>query len=342
MKTRVKTRLRVKKLGELLAGKSNLLIVMQDNPDPDSIAAAVALRKLANSLAEVQCSITHGGTVGRAENRVLVRYLGLNLRHCSEIEFDKFDLVATVDTQTGAGNNCLPANVVPGIVVDHHPFRHASHGAQLIDIRRAYGATSTIMFEYLVEAGIEPEMPLATALLYGIRSDTQYLGRGAGPADIAAATALFAIANMRMLGEIQRGSVQREYFGMLTRALANAKVYGRCIITRLGKIDTPDMIGEVADLLERDEGAMWAMCSGFFGDKLLISVRTSEEGKDADEVVRQVVARRGTGGGHQNYAGGQIPLRKGTAAEQTNLQKLIEQKFLKVVGADSEGESKLI
>jgi len=50
---------------EEFSGKTYLLIVMQDNPDPDSIAAAVALRRLANSLADLQCSIACGGTIGR-------------------------------------------------------------------------------------------------------------------------------------------------------------------------------------------------------------------------------------------------------------------------------------
>jgi nanoRNase/pAp phosphatase (c-di-AMP/oligoRNAs hydrolase) len=342
MKHHLKTQLRVQKLGELLKGKNNLLIVMQDNPDPDSIAAATALRKLANSMGEVQCSIAHGGTVGRGENRALVKYLGLNLRPCSDIEFDKFDLLAMVDTQPGAGNNSLPANAVPDIVIDHHALRRATRSAQLIDIRRAYGATATILFDYLLEAGITPDAPLATALLYGIRSDTQELGREGSRADIKAMGLLFPMANKRMLGEIQRGSVQRAYFQMLAEALRNARVYGNCIITELGRTENPDMIGEVADLLERDEDAMWAMCSGFFGDKLLISIRTSQEGKQADEIMRQIVARRGTGGGHQTYAGGQIPLQTRTDAERTKLEKLIEQKFLKAVGADSEHCSKLI
>lgn len=342
MKHRLKTQLRVQKLGELLKGRNNLLIVMQDNPDPDSIAAATALRKLANSMGEVQCSIAHGGTVGRGENRALVKYLGLNLRPCSDIEFDKFDLLAMVDTQPGAGNNSLPANAVPDIVIDHHALRRATRSAQLIDIRRGYGATATILLEYLLEAGITPDAPLATALLYGIRSDTQELGREGSRADIKAMGLLFPMANKRMLGEIQRGSIQRAYFQMLAEALKSARVYGNCIITELGRTENPDMIGEVADLLERDEDAMWAMCSGFFGDKLLISIRTSQEGKRADEVMREIVARRGTGGGHQTYAGGQIPLQTRTDAERAKLEKLIEQKFLKAVGADSEHCSKLI
>jgi nanoRNase/pAp phosphatase (c-di-AMP/oligoRNAs hydrolase) len=79
-----------------------------DSPDPDSLAAAVALRKLANNLGNLQCSIVCGGTVGRGENRALVKYLGLNLRCYAEVDYDKYDLIAMVDTQPGTGNNSLP------------------------------------------------------------------------------------------------------------------------------------------------------------------------------------------------------------------------------------------
>ena len=64
MRAAEKTRSKLQKLIELFAGKAYLLIVIQDNPDPDSIASAVALRKLANSLANLQCSIGCSGTVG--------------------------------------------------------------------------------------------------------------------------------------------------------------------------------------------------------------------------------------------------------------------------------------
>jgi nanoRNase/pAp phosphatase (c-di-AMP/oligoRNAs hydrolase) len=336
------TRLKAAKLAELLKQAMHVLVVMQDNPDPDSIASAMALRELAKSLSSTQCSIAHGGRIGRGENRALVQYLRLNLRPCSEIEFARYDLVATVDTQPGTGNNSLPEHVIPDVVIDHHPFRHASRAAQFTDVRNRYGATSTILVEYLLRLRVTVDVPLATALLYGIRSYTQDLGREASKADVEAVGLLFPLANKRMLGEIQRGSVERVYFGMLMKGLQSARVYGRGIISPLGPIDNPDMPGEIADLLLRDEGTSWTMCSGLYRGKLLISVRTSDEGSRADEIIRCVVAGRGTGGGHCSYAGGQIPLLKGTEAEYKNLQRLIDGRFLAAIGMDRRGWSRLV
>ena len=83
---------KLQQLQDIFKDHQTMLIVMQDNPDPDAIASAVALRRLANTLANIQCSIAHGGTVGRAENRALVKYLNLNLRPINQIDMTQFEL----------------------------------------------------------------------------------------------------------------------------------------------------------------------------------------------------------------------------------------------------------
>lgn len=334
MKISEKTKAKFEKLVALLEGESRLLIVMQDNPDPDSIAAAVALRKLVNTLTDIKCSIAHGGTIGRGENRALVRYLNLNLHSVTGLEFERYDLIAMVDAQPGAGNHSLPSGILPDIIFDHHPFKQITREVPLSDVRREYGSTSTILLEYLVHAKVTPDVPVATALLYGVRSDTQDLGREAIQADIEAFEILYPIANKRMLSAIQRGAVPRGYFQMLSTALSNARVYTRAIVTTLGAIDNPDMISEVADLFLREDQTVWTLCMGIYEDKLLLSVRTSEDNGRADQVIKRVVARRGTGGGHMTYAGAQVPLKKNTKSEITRLESALRQKFLKTLSIE--------
>ena len=327
-----KTTIKVEKLLTVLAGRTRMLIVMQDHPDPDAMAAAVALRRLVNVRTDIRCSLTHGGTIGRGENRALVRYLNLNLLPIETVTLEHFDVIAMVDAQPGTGNQSLSTARYPDIVIDHHPFRKITRQSQFTDIRRRYGSTSTILFEYLVEAKVDIDVPLATALLYGIRSDTQDLGREAIAADIAAIEKLYPIANKRILSAIQRGSVPRDYFRMLSIALSNARQYGTAIITKLGHIDNPDMIGEVADLFLREEQTQWTLCMGFVKQRMVLSLRTSGESLRAEQVIKRIVARRGTGGGHLTYAGGQIPLKKGTKSEALELERLVRRRFLKRLG----------
>jgi nanoRNase/pAp phosphatase (c-di-AMP/oligoRNAs hydrolase) len=326
---KIKTKLQ--QLKTILHGHQTMLIVLQDNPDPDAIAAAVALRKLANTLADVQCSIAHGGTVGRGENRAMVKYLGLNLRDMDQIDPLTFELFALVDTQPAAGNNALPPHIEPDIVIDHHPCRRTTRHCRFTDIRSHYGASVTILYEYFKTAGLKIDVPLATAMLYAIRSDTQDLGRDTSRADIVALTDLYTIANKRMLSEIQRGKVQRDYFRMFSKALKQAKVYGNAIVTNLGAIENPDMIAEVADLLLRDDLTNWVMVCGLWRGKLMLSLRTEQEQLHADKVIRRLVARKGTGGGHPSYAGGQVRVEGLTSTKIEKLVKLITTRFVRAV-----------
>lgn len=342
MKVLPKTRKKAGSLVGLLKEAKSLLIVMQNNPDPDSLASAMGLRKIANSQTEAQCTIASGGTVGRAENRALVRYLNVNLRPLQEIDLSRFDLSCMVDTQPGTGNNAFPVDVIPDIVFDHHPMRQTTRECRFTDVRRKYGSTSTIICEYLAYLGITIDIQLATALLYGIRSDTQDLGREATKADMDATYFLYPLANKRMLSQIQRGRVTREYFQMLTEALKNARVYQNVIVTNLGAVENPDIIGELADLFLRDDDANCTMCYGQHNEKFLISVRTSDESLEANKLAHSIVGRKGTGGGHKTYAGGQIPLTGLTKAAVAKLEQQISRKFLKALRINEHPYTKLI
>lgn len=332
-----------KKLSALKAvveGKRRLLIVLQDTPDPDALASAAALKGLIRELANIPGSITHRGEIGRAENRALVQYLRLNMRQIDTIEFDRFDLIAMVDTQPYTGNNGLPEQVLPDIVIDHHPCKRSTFRVPFHDVRGRYGATSTILYEYLHAAGIAPTVPLATALFYGIRSDTQDLGRDCIEADIRAGQDLFVLANKRALSEIQRGHVRRSYYHLLARALANTRVYGNAAVSNLGELSHVDMISEAADLLLRDDNISAVMCYGLCDNKLCISLRTRDPERRSDHLIHRIVSRLGTGGGHPNYAGGQIPLK--TPEKRDTLEATVTRRFLKALKLDARSSESLL
>jgi len=326
----------------MLQDVNTVLIVLQDNPDPDAIASAAALRCLANLTADAQCSIASGGTVGRAENRAMVDYLDLNLREMAGIDFTRFDLVAMVDTQPGTGNNSLPVDVLPDIVIDHHPVNRLTRSCPFTDIRSKYGATSTMMYEHLCAAEIGINVQLATALLYGIRSDTQNLGRETLQADIDAFLALYPTANKRVLSRIERGQVPTVYFRMLNNALDNSRIYDKCIVTSLGEIDNPDMIGEMADLFLRHEDCSWTMCYGFRDGHVFLSLRTSDPEANAGKAARRIVGRKGAGGGHGAMAAGRIPLKGDTASERSRVSRTIVKRFLRAIGTPDAAGKKLV
>ena len=326
-----------KKVAQLVANfqtRKTMLIVLQDYPDPDAIASAAALRLLANSQAGMSCSIAHGGVVGRAENEALVQYLDLRLHRLQDVEPGKYDVLAMVDTQPGSGNNALAPSCVPHVVIDHHPIRALTRSAAFTDVRSRYGATSTILYEYLAACEVPIDAKLATALLYGIRSDTSDLGESAVSADVEAYLALHPLANKRMLSKIQRGKVPRTYFRILMGALHRARTYEHCIVTSLDTLDQPDMVGEVADLLLRTEGVTWSLCLGYHQGQVLLSIRVTDPDVDAGKIAHRIVGKDGSGGGHRRLAGGQIPIGEDEGAEdrRKRVEGAIIARFLKAAG----------
>jgi nanoRNase/pAp phosphatase (c-di-AMP/oligoRNAs hydrolase) len=316
------------RLRHLVKGRSRALVLLQNNPDPDAIASAAALRLLLKEIAGVEVTVAHSGVVGRAENRSMLRYLGCTLRQARDTPFDKFDLIAMVDSQPGFGNNPVDTPADADIVIDHHERASRMTGVALADIRPKYGSTSTILAEYLEAAGITPPTPLATALVYGIQSDTQDFGRATSDADIAAFTRLYPLANKRLLSRIENEQEPREYFTSVSRALRDARTYGNVAICWLGRMINPDMTGEIADLLVRLDEADWALCQGLHKGTLYLSLRTEVRDGGADEVMSKIVAELGSGGGHEMLAGGQVTIERDKFATANQIRKQIERNFL--------------
>ncbi len=307
-----------------------LVILPHDNPDPDSMASAVTLKFLAHRLLGKDAYIALGGIVGRAENRAMRTYLNIELVPVSEVQFGEDVQVALVDTQPGRSNNSLPDGVVPVIVIDHHPAYAQYPGVPFLDLRDAYGATSTILTEYLRESKLDLDPKIATALFYGIAAETQDLGREATAADIEASHFLYPYTNKRRLAKIENARVPREYFRVFREAIDHAALYDyKVIVSLLGDVQYPDMVAEVADFLLRLDGAEWSAAIGAFNGCLYCSIRTTERDTNAGDLLQQVLGAK-SAGGHDMIAGGRVPLsadpaRRGKAACEARarlLQKL--------------------
>src|SRR5262249_15018426 len=219
-----------------------LVILPHDNPDPDALASAAALKYLAATLGEKEARIVLGGIVGRAENRAMLTYLNITLVPVSEVRFGGDTQVVLVDTQPGRSNNSLPDGIVPVAVIDHHPAYDTYPGVAFLDLRDQYGATSTIVTEYLEESKLVPDPKIATALFYGITAETQDLGREATAADIEAAHFLYPYTNKRRLAKIENARVPREHFRIFREAIDKAVVADTRIATPvLDEVSYPDL-----------------------------------------------------------------------------------------------------
>jgi nanoRNase/pAp phosphatase (c-di-AMP/oligoRNAs hydrolase) len=320
------------------------LILTHDNPDPDSIAAGVALAHLLQKLASVEAIVAYGGIVGRAENRALLRVLKLPVVPLARVVFDDYDLICMVDTQPEQGNHSLPARHFPDVVIDHHPERPDSHLAPIADVGGPIGATSTLLAEYFRASGLPVPPEVATALFYGIKADTRDLGRQTTQQDIDAYLWLFPMADKDALSQIEHPRLPDDYFQLYHLAIEKAQVYAdEVVICDLAEIYTPDMVAEVAERFMYLEGMRWSLAFGEYEDAVYFSVRTGDRRMNAGRLIREVIeARGGSAGGHGSMAGARLPVKGLSAAAKKRLREEVVKSFLDAFGVKSRKPKKLV
>ncbi len=316
--------------------RKRVLILAHNNPDPDALASACGLAAVIQHLTSCRVQVGYSGIIGRSENRALLRYLPIDPTPFSRIRGRQQLAYALVDTQPGAGNNVLPAGIIPMMVVDHHPPKVTTRlllkQTPIVDIRTDYGACATIITEYLQELDVPISGSLATTLVYGITSETQSLGRDATKADLKAYNDLISLANLKNLSMIEFSRQPREYFRYVKRAVNNAFFYKNVIGTRLGEIGNPDMVAEMADFLLRHERMSWSIVTGLHQDKLLVSIRATNNRARAGRTIRRLVeVLGGTAGGHNLVAGGQLDCKGKSVEEISQLDRDLIMGFIRKV-----------
>lgn len=327
---------RTEHLVQVLKGRKRLLVLTHTNPDPDSMGAAMGLRYLAKHKMRVPSSFGLVGRVMRAENKAMVHCLGIDLTPLNQLDLNAFDCIALVDTQPGFGHTAIPEGRRIDIVVDHHVSPEDASVGQIahVDVRTEVGATSSIVTSYLMHLKIPLSADVATGLFYGIRTDTADLSRNAGPVDAAAYDYLMPQIDREKLAQITTPDLPLAYYKALRDALNNIRIYDRVVLCSLGKISSPEMVAEVADLLVRLEGKEAVFCGGVVDEMYYVSVRTELFGRDAWYLIRDALDGEGSFGGHGSIAGGSIPLPDASSRTIKRLERRLERNILRVMGVE--------
>lgn len=284
---------------------SPLLILTHDYPDPDALASAYALLYLADHLFGITCRIVYGGVIGRSENREMVRLLKIPAHKLRPSDFLRFPNVALVDTQPSFENNMFFRSRKAAIVIDQHPSTEPPN-ADFVWINTEAGATSALLGGALLASGAEVPSRLATALVYGILSDTLDFYRSANKDTIDIYLRLLHRADVRVLAQIQNPQRPKKFFGDLAAALQKASLGGRLIVSHLGPVESPDIVSQMADFFLSCEGVQWAFCTGRYRGNLHMSLRTNLPEGQAGDVLRSICRHPREAGGHGQIAGGKI------------------------------------
>ena len=243
----------VQRLYQLFSHEDRLLILI--DADPDSIASALALKRLLWRHL-LNCVISHIRPITRPQNERMVRQLGISLVPLQDFNPGEFNRKALVDNQPAHHKQF--GDFTYDVIIDHHP-RLAETRARLIDIRPEYGACSTILTEYLRAARIKPSLKLASALYYGIKTDTANFERPAIEADVRAFHHLFRLTRLPLVRRLEFAEFNVSMFKYFQLAFSRYRIRHNRFFVYLGHVNTPDILVILADFFLRAGEISWTV-----------------------------------------------------------------------------------
>ena len=299
------TRARVQQYQRYFADADRVLILLHNEPDPDALAAGLALRNL---LRRTRTTAIIGALQGvtRPENLRMADLLDIQVETVTADEFKTFDRVATVDVQPHYFGGLLPK---VDLVVDHHP-EQPGYTAVFKDIRADYGSTCTILTEHLRAVDVNISERTATAMLYAIKSDTLFFARQTNRVDLEAFSFLYPLADPALIRKMEGAEITLERLEHVTRALAASSLRNQVFSAFLGETTREDFIPYTADFLLQVEDVKWTIVSGIVGGQLIVSVRNLGYSRNAGEFVKTNFGDIGSAGGHRAMAKAVVPIEK--------------------------------
>lgn len=310
--------------------KSKHVYIQTHNfPDPDAIASAFGLSVLL-SLYGIDSSICYKGKIERYSTNGFIEQLGITLTDLDMItDMNPTDEIILVDTQKG-NSNIFDAIGNEIICIDHHPtfkgdveVKYRYH-----DIRPELGACSTIIALYYLENKIPLDKRVATALFYGIKTDTMGLSRGVSITDFDVYHELYPLCDMEIIQSLEHCSLKFEDLKAYTNAINSIKVFDEVSFANTGS-DCPEaLIANISDFMLDIIEVKFTVVYSLKSDGIKMSVRSSgiyDAGKIANEALRGI----GGGGGHSSMAGGFAPFPE--HGDHLEFMKIIEERFLNAI-----------
>jgi nanoRNase/pAp phosphatase (c-di-AMP/oligoRNAs hydrolase) len=195
---------------------------------------------------------------------------------------------------------------------------------------------------YLLEQRVVVGPNLASALLYGIESETTGYPREASSLDDGALIWLFPRADKDLLAQIRNPKLPQSHFATFQNALSNAFQYNDLVISWCGTVTQPDIVAEIADFFIRFDQVNWALAIGEFDDRLKLSLRAGQLGGRAGETLFAVLDGLGNAGGHDRRAGGAVALADRSPAAIEELLRTIRHRLLGQLKIDEQQGRRLL
>ena len=307
---------RLRRFRDQFTGNDRVLILI--NADPDAIASAMAVSRLLWHKVGAT-TIAHVNEINRPDNLAMIRLLSVKMIHIDEVESNAYERIVMVDSQP-AHHEAFGRFAVD-VIIDHHPDSGAK--AAFMDIRPRYGATASLMTEYIRAARIKPSVKLATGLFYAIKTDTSNFERQTQLEDVRAFQFLFKHANIHLARKIEQAELRIDFLKYFKLALQQMQLRKGRVYVHLGSVINPDVCVLIADFFMRVDTIQWSIVSGIHEKKLVLILRNDGIRKNAGTVANQSFGQFGSAGGHKSMARAEIAVNDlKPTVDYKDLQKL--------------------
>lgn len=305
---------------DLFSREGRWLILI--NADPDAMASAMALRRIMiHRVTDVGIACIN--EVTRPDNLAMIRYTRLHMHRFSPELLAQYDRFALVDSQPHHSPQFM--DVKFSVIIDHHPLPPEPATADYRDIRPEYGATSTMLMEHLYNLGIRPGKLLATALQFGIKSDTANFERKFSDVDMRAYHYLVKYADQAMLSRIARSEFHRRWLDYFAKACVSMHTAGSGQFVYVDEVENPDILVIIADFFMRVYEFRWVAVSGLYHETAVVIFRGDGITRDLGRMANAQFGDIGSAGGHKAMARAEF---SASAAGDKDLELFIYKRVL--------------
>lgn len=297
-------------------------------PDADAVGSAYGVKKLFEHFG-IASDLCCSGQIDRKATAKMLDIIGTEMLSYDALKntLKPDDYIVCVDSQKNGGN--ITDFVGEEIAcIDHHPT--TSDAQYLYHDVLITGACSSMVAWYFKELGIELDSNTATALLFGLKMDTNNFTRGVTLFDIQMFEFLFPFSDAQKITNLENSTIQFADLRAYGNAIDNIKVFG---FTGFACIDfqCPDgLIAAVSDFILALEEVEVAIVYSTRADGWKFSVRSENPSIHAGELIAAALVGMGNGGGHASMAGGYVAKAKiddlGAYPED-----IIREKFMKAI-----------
>lgn len=283
----------------------HLYIQTHNFPDPDALGSAYGLARFLEHF-HIRSTLCYDGKIDTLSTRQILEEFHIEIfaKHQLEEMTEKSPIIL-VDTQKEAGNvTDLIGDEIA--CIDHHPTQ-VEIDYEYKDVRMT-GACATLIAQYFKEAGIVPDESAATALLHGIKMDTNQFTRGVTDLDIEMYAFLNPYVNERSLRAVSANALEYSDLSAFSAVFRTTRIYDKVGIAYIPFACPDALIAMISDFILTLNEVDFAIVYSKRDNGWKFSVRSEDDRMDAGEIVHEALGEIGSGGGHACMAGGMIPI----------------------------------